>query len=414
MKVLVIGSGGREHAVARKLAQSSRVREIVAAPGNAGMAQIGRCLGTDLTPENLLDLAQRERADLTFVGPEAPLVAGVVDLFEAEGLRIFGPKGVAARLEGSKRYAKDFMMRHGIPTANYASFGEVERALEHLKTTSYPTVVKDSDLAAGKGVTVAQTFEEARRAVEEVLSPGEGEVVIEDFLTGQEVSLLLLTDGRSAVSMPLAQDYKQALDADEGPMTGGMGAVAPVSLLSDAQMKEVAAQIIEPTLKGLRDEGVTYKGVLFIGLMVTEGGVKVLEYNVRLGDPETQVVLPLLETDLVDVLEAVIDERLHEVTLRWSPKRAACVVMAAPGYPGDYPKGLPLSVPPLPENITVFHAGTSLRDGRLVSSGGRVLGVTALADTLDEAVRSAYGAVDEIDFRGAHYRRDIGQRLGLE
>ena len=412
MKVLIVGSGGREHAVAWKLAKSPRVTQIIAAPGNAGIAQLGRCVETDATPRDLLAIAQRERVDLTFVGPEAPLVDGVVDLFEAEGLRIFGPNGAASRLEGSKRYAKDFMARHGVPTANYASFREVEGALEYLRATSYPTVVKDADLAAGKGVTIAQTFGEASRAVEEVLrAPGGGEVVIEDFLTGQEVSLLLFTDGKTMTPMLLAQDYKQALDGDAGPMTGGMGTVAPVSLLDDAQMEEVTAQIIEPTLRGLREEGVTYKGVLFIGLMLTEEGVKVLEYNVRLGDPETQVVLPLLKTDLVDVLEAVTNGRLHEVRLEWSPQSAACIVMAAPGYPGEYPKGLPLSIPPLPENVTLFHAGTALQQGRLVSSGGRVLGVTALADTLEEAVTSAYKGVERVHFEGAHYRRDIGRRV---
>ena len=412
MNVLIVGGGGREHAVAWKLAQSPRVANVIAAPGNAGIAQIGRCVETDLTPQNLLATAKRERVDLTFVGPEAPLVEGVVDLFEAEGLRIFGPNREAAQLEGSKRYAKDFMARHKVPTANYASFREVGKALEHLRGTSYPTVIKDADLAAGKGVTIAQTFEEARRAAEDVLTaPGGGEVVAEDFLEGQEVSLLLFTDGKTAKPLLLAQDYKQALDGDTGPMTGGMGTVAPAPLLDDAQMEEVTAQIVEPTLRGLREEGVTYKGVLFIGLMLTSAGVKVLEYNVRLGDPETQVVLPLLETDLADILEAVIDERLHEVNLRWSSQSAACVVMAAPGYPGDYPKGLPLGIPPLPKNVTVFHAGTSLQGGHLVSSGGRVLGVTALADTLEEAVTSAYGAAEEVHFEGAHYRRDIGRRV---
>ena len=410
MKILIIGSGGREHAVAWKLAQSPRVSNIIAAPGNAGLAQIGRCLETDLSPQHLLDLAKRERVDLTFVGSEVPLVNGVVDVFEAEGLRIFGPNKRAAQLEGSKRYSKEFMMRYNIPTARYASFGEVAGALEHLQATSYPTVVKDSDLAAGKGVTIARTFEVARRAVEEVLNGG-GEVVIEDFLEGQEVSLLLFTDGKTATPMLLAQDYKQIYDGDTGPMTGGMGTVAPAPLLDDAQMDEVTAQIVEPTLSGLRDEDITYKGVLFIGLMVTDEGVKVLEYNVRLGDPETQVVLPLLKTDLLDVLEAVIDERLHEVRLEWSSQSAACVVMAAPGYPGDYPKGLPLDVPPLPEDITVFHAGTSLQAGHFVTSGGRVLGVTALADSLEEVIKSAYGAVERVDFRDAYYRRDIGQRL---
>ena len=410
MKALIVGGGGREHAVAWSLARSPRVTSIIAAPGNAGIAQISRCTDTDLTPENLLEIAKREGADLTFVGPEAPLVAGVVDLFEAEGLRIFGPTREAAQLEGSKRYAKDFMVRHGIPTARHESFSELHAALEYLQSANFPTVIKDANLAAGKGVTIAQTFEEAKGAVESIFASAESELVIEDFLVGQEVSLLVFTDGKTAKPLLLAQDYKQALEGDTGPMTGGMGTVAPAPLLDDAQMKEVTAQIIEPTLKGLREEGVKYKGVLFIGLMLTEAGVKVLEYNVRLGDPETQVVLPLLKTDLMEILEAVIDERLDEVGLEWSPQHAACVVMAAPGYPGEYAKGLPLSVPLLPENVTVFHAGTALQAGRLVSAGGRVLGVTALEPTLARAIDSAYRAVDAIDFEG-HYRRDIGRRL---
>ena len=414
MKVLIVGSGGREHAVAWKLAQSPKVTQIVAAPGNAGMAQLGRCVETDLTSQNLLDIAKREGADLTFIGPEVPLVQGVVDAFEEAGLRIFGPNKWAARLEGSKRYAKDFMARHGISTATYESFSDPVGALEFLETVTLPTVIKDANLAAGKGVTIAQTLTEARLAVENILNaPEGGELVIEDFLAGQEVSLLIFTDGHAVKPMLLAQDYKQAFDNDEGPMTGGMGTVAPAPLLNDAQMEDVMTHIVSPTLRGLREEGVTYKGVLFIGLMLTSEGVKVLEYNVRLGDPETQVVLPLLQTDLVDILEAVIDERLEEVGLEWSSGCAACVVMAAPGYPGDYPKGLALSLPADLESVTIFHAGTSSQDGRLVSAGGRVLNVMALADTLEEAVASVYRAVVQVDFEDAHYRRDIGRRLLL-
>ena len=337
---------------------------------------------------------------------------GVVDAFEAAGLRIFGPDKKAARLEESKSYSKDFMVRYNIPTATHESFSDPIMALEYLEGVTLPIVIKDANLAAGKGVTIAQTLEEARRAVENILgTPEGGEIVIEDFLVGQEVSLLLFTDGTTVKPLLLAQDYKQAFDNDEGPMTGGMGTVAPAPLLDEAQTEEVIAQIVAPTLKGLRDEGVKYKGVLFIGLMITPGGVKVLEYNVRLGDPETQVVLPLLETDLFKVFQAVIDERLDEVKLEWSSQCAACVVMAALGYPGDYPKGLPLSIPALSKNVTIFHAGTSLRDGQLATSGGRVLGVTALADNLEEAVEAAYQAVAEVDFKDAHYRRDIGRRL---
>jgi len=408
---MVVGSGGREHALAWKLARSPRVAEVLAVPGNAGIAGVARCLGGDLTPGALLRVAERERVDLTVVGPEAPLVAGVVDLFEGAGRRIFGPSRAAARLEGSKAFAKAFMARHGIPTARYRSFTDLKEASEYVEAHPLPVVVKDSALAAGKGVTVAHTHEEARAALERVLTGG-GEVVIEEFLEGQEVSLLVLTDGETALPLPLAQDYKQAFDGDVGPMTGGMGAVAPAPLLSAAQLEGVMARIVAPTLEGLEDEGVTYRGVLFVGLMVTPSGVKVLEYNVRLGDPEAQTVLPLLESDLLEVLEATVEGRLREQRLSWSGGASACVVMAAPGYPGGYPEGLPLSVPgDLPENVLVFHAGTAEREGGLVSSGGRVLNVVALADDLGRAALDAYGAVDRIGFPNAHVRRDIGGRL---
>jgi phosphoribosylamine--glycine ligase len=412
VKVLIIGSGGREHTLMWKLAQSPHVHEFVATPGNAGMATLGRCVATEGTPEALVALAKAEGADLTVVGPEGPLVEGVVDQFEAAGLRIFGPNREAAQLEGSKRYAKDFMARHGIPSAAYRSFTGTEEALAYLHQLGAPVVVKDSRLAAGKGVTVATVLEDAQDAVTAILGPpGGGELVIEEFLTGQELSLLLFTDGKTAKTMLLAQDYKQAHDGDTGPMTGGMGTVAPVALLDDAQLQGIMDTIVTPTLRGLQAEGILYKGVMFIGLMVTEGGIKVLEYNVRFGDPETQVVLPLLENDLLEIFDAVIDERLHEVELTWRDAYAACVVMAAPGYPGGYPKGLPLALPEVPEGGFIFHAGTEKQDDRLVTNGGRVLGVTALADGLEDAVTRAYTLVEAIDFPGAHYRKDIGSRL---
>ena len=407
MKVLIIGGGGREHALAWKLARSPRVREILAAPGNAGISPLARCVDAD-TPEALLALAKAEEVDLTVVGPEAPLVAGVVDLFEAASLRIVGPGRKAARLEGSKRFAKAFMTRHGVPTAAYEAFTELEAALEYLETSPLPVVIKDSNLAAGKGVTVARTPREAQEAVRGVLTQG-GELIIEDFLEGRELSLMLLLDGATAKPMLLAQDHKRLLEGDTGPMTGGMGTVAPV-FLSKERWAEVMEQVVAPTLRGLEAEGLFYRGILFIGLMVTAAGVRVLEYNVRLGDPETQVVLPLLENNLVDVLEAVVNGRLHELDLRWSQESAACVVMAAPGYPDAYEKGVPLAIPEL-DDVTVFHAGTAWQDGRLVSSGGRVLGVTAVGASLRVALARAYDGVAKTDFPGAQVRRDLGSRL---
>ncbi len=413
MNVLVVGGGGREHALVKALARSPQVTRIYCAPGNAGIAETATCLDTDLSNASLLELARTYQIDLTVVGPEIPLVAGVVDAFAAAGLRAFGPNRAAAQLEGSKSFSKAFMKRHGIPTAEHASFNNVVQALAYLETATLPIVVKDSNLAAGKGVTVAATKEKARAAVQNILeAPEGGEIVVEDFLNGQEVSLLLFTDGVTYRMMPLAQDYKQAFDGDAGPMTGGMGSVAPVALLSERQLEHVLTNIVEKTLAGLKAEGVVYKGVLYIGLMVSGDDVKVLEYNARFGDPETQTVLPLLETDLVDVLLAVVEGRLSGLELTWSEKSAACVVMAAPGYPGDYEKNVPVGLPTrLPEGVSILHAGTALKDELLVSTGGRVLGVTAVADTLLEAVEAAYETVEKIDLEGAHYRHDIGFRL---
>ena len=412
MKVLVVGGGGREHALAWKLAQSERVEEIIVAPGNAGMTDVARTVEVPLTVEALLRLARDEAVDFTVVGPEAPLVAGVVDAFEAEGLRIFGPSAKAARLEGSKRFAKEFMARHGIPTAAFRTFRDRTAAHAYLQEVGAPIVVKDSALAAGKGVTVARTLAEAVDAVDAVFEKPAAEVVIEELLEGQEISLLVFTDGLAYRPMVLAQDYKQALEGDVGPMTGGMGAVAPAALLSSAQQWQTMTRVVEPTLKALNADGIAYQGVLFIGLMMTEEGAKVLEFNVRFGDPETQVVLPLLDNDLLRVLEAVADRRLARLELCWTGRKAACVVMAAPGYPGSYEKAIPITIPEdLGDDVLVFHAGTARGDGGLVSVGGRVLNVVATADSLEAAVKRAYAAADRIQFPGAHLRRDIGGRL---
>ena len=413
MKILVVGSGGREHAIIEALSRSASVTELFCAPGNAGIAEKASCVPVDITPEALKDFAFKNSIDLTIIGPEVPLVAGVVDVFEAAGLRVFGPNKQAAQLEGSKRFSKAFMERHNIPSATHRSFTDSLSALTYLESVPLPTVIKDSNLAAGKGVTITDDLEQARSVIENILgAPEGGELVIESFLNGQEISFLIFTDGHSYKPMLLAQDYKQAFEGDTGPMTGGMGTIAPVNMLTQTQYDYICTHIIERTLSGLKQENIHYKGVLFIGLMINGDSINVLEYNVRFGDPETQVVLPLLKTDLLDVMNAVIDERLHDITLEWSSSAAACVVMAAPGYPGSYPKGIPIGVPgDLAPNVKVIHAGTRLQDGQLVSDGGRVLNVTAVSDDLSGAVRDAYAAVKRISFANAHYRRDIGQRV---
>ncbi len=412
MKVMLVGGGGREHALAWKLAQSPRLTALIAVPGNPGIAQLGECVSAPLTPEALLKVAQLARPDLTVVGPEAPLVAGLTDRFEAAGFAVVGPRRQAAQLEGSKRFAKAFMTRHGISTARYQSFTSLKEALAHVEEVGAPIVVKDSNLAAGKGVTVAQTPAEARAALEAIFATPNAEVVIEEALHGQEVSLLVLTDGEAALPLLLAQDYKQAYDGDRGPMTGGMGAVAPAPLLTPEQLEHAMTRIVQPTLRGLAAEGIVYRGVLYVGLMMTAQGPKVLEYNVRFGDPETQAVLPLLKDDLLELFLLLHAGQLTGRALNWRQQVAACIVMAAPGYPGNHARGIALMLPSrLGDGVTLFHAGTELAQGRLISAGGRVLNVTALGDSLADALARAYDAVKTIGFPGAHYRRDIGWRL---
>ncbi|MDZ7707528.1 MAG: phosphoribosylamine--glycine ligase [Trueperaceae bacterium] len=411
MKVLLIGSGGREHALAWALGASPRVSEVLATPGNAGIAQTARIVAAQ-DDDELLRIAAREKVDLAVIGPEAPLAAGLADRLRDEEVPTFGPGRDGARLEASKAYAKAFMQRFGVPTAEFATFSALDPALDHLRRVGAPIVVKDSYLAAGKGVTVADTPGQAEAALRELFARPNAEVVLEERLVGQELSVVVLTDGTTALPLPLAQDHKQIGDGDVGPMTGGMGAVAPVSSLSDPQRERLDREIVEPVLSGLRSEGIDYRGALFLGVMWTASGPKLLEINVRLGDPETQTVLPLMENDLISVLEALDQRRLHEVVPVWRPGAAATVVVAAPGYPGAYPKDLPVGVPEGREADTwVFHAGTRRNEsGRLVSSGGRILAVTAVDADVPSAAAKAYREVARIDVPGGVSRRDIGGR----
>jgi phosphoribosylamine--glycine ligase len=419
MKILVIGSGGREHALVWKIAQSPRVAKLFCAPGNAGIADLAECLPITATEiASLAAFAAGEKIDLTIVGPEAPLCAGIVDILQTCGLRIFGPNQHAARLEGSKVFAKQFLLKYNIPTATAAIFTDANAARAHLRKVGAPIVVKADGLAAGKGVIVASSVEEAERAVaeimeEKVFGAAGAQIVIEECLRGEELSVMALVDGQSLRMLASAQDHKRALDGDRGPNTGGMGAYSPTPVL-DRKLDARVADIFQRTLAGLQAEGIEYRGVLYAGLMITERGPLVLEFNCRFGDPETQVVLPRLESDLIDAVEATIDGSLDRLKLAWKSEAAVCVVMAAGGYPGPYERGRPIAgLKPAAnsDKVCVFHAGTRRSgDGRTVTDGGRVLGVTGLGDTIENAARRAYEAVEQIHFDGAHFRRDIAAR----
>jgi phosphoribosylamine--glycine ligase len=417
MKVLVIGGGGREHAIIWKLAQSKKVTEIYCAPGNAGIMEMANCVDISATDvEGLLDFALEKAIDLTVVGMDDPLMLGVVDIFESKGLRIFGPRKNAAILEGSKVFAKDLMKKYNIPTAGYEVFEDPNQAKAYLKTCSYPTVLKADGLALGKGVLICETEEEALVGVDEIMVAQKfgdaGKVmVVEEFMTGPEVSVLSFCDGEHVLPMVSAQDHKRAFDNDEGPNTGGMGTFSPSRYYTE-EMHELAMKtIFEPSLKAMKAEGRSFTGIIFFGLMLTPQGIKVLEYNARFGDPEAQVVLPKLKTDLFDVLEAAIDGRLDEIELEWDNRSTVCVVMASGGYPIAYEKGYPingLELQKQKDNVIVFHAGTKKDGNRVVTNGGRVLGVTAFGDSMEEARKTAYMAVSEIEFENKQYRTDIG------
>ncbi|HKP98342.1 MAG TPA: phosphoribosylamine--glycine ligase [Fibrobacteria bacterium] len=420
MKILIIGNGGREHAIGRKLAASPRKPTLIFAPGNPGMEELGSCFS--VAPDDfrgLLSLAQTQKADLTIVGPEQPLVGGLVDLFEDNGLRVFGPNRAAAALEGSKAFSKDFMGRHGIPTAKYMTFRALEPARAHLREVGAPIVIKASGLAGGKGAVVCMTLPEAESALQSMLGPkavfgpAGSEVVMEEFMEGEEASVFALTDGKSFVLLPTAQDHKRIGDGDTGPNTGGMGAYAPAPLMTRELLEEASRTIIIPTLDGMRREGTPYKGILYVGLMITPKGPKVVEYNCRLGDPETQVVLPILQEDLLELILASLEGNLDRIRVAPPAEWAAVVVLASKGYPGPYETGIPIAgldqVQALPRSHAI-HAGTKRMQGRLVSAGGRVLGMVGQGPTLQEAIQAAYEGVAKAEFPGGLFRKDIGKK----
>ncbi len=409
MKVMVIGSGGREHALCWALDRSPSVEDVVVVPGNDGMVGSARVIGGAGDERGVRIVAEAEAPDLIVIGPEAPLVAGWADALRSDGYKVLGPGKQAARLEGSKRFAKEFMDRHRVPTASFAAFGDLDEALTHLDMVGAPVVVKDSGLRAGKGVTVAENIDDARTAIEAIFQEPDAEVVLEERLEGPEISVILLVDSRTHVALPPSRDHKRAFDGGRGPNTGGMGAVAPVPLSAELQAS-LEADVVAPVIRGLREDGVPYQGVLYVGAMLTPQGFKVLEFNCRFGDPETQALMPLLESDAFELFQAVAEDRLGDVTVRWSSGAAACVVLAAEGYPDSPVVGVPLGIPrELPVDTLLFHAGTSGRPP--VSRGGRVLNAVGVGDDLASAVERAYRLVDAIDFPRALVRRDIGKGM---
>ncbi|UCD34721.1 MAG: phosphoribosylamine--glycine ligase [Nitrospiraceae bacterium] len=419
MKVLVIGGGGREHALVWKLSQSPRVDKIYCAPGNAGISEIAECVDirTD-DAEALLDFVKYNWIDLTVVGPEAPLTAGIVDAFVKEDRRIFGPDKRGAQLEGSKIFAKDFMRKYGIPTAEYKTFSSYLQAGEYVRLKGAPIVVKADGLAAGKGVIVAGTVEEALEALKMIMKDrafgdAGGRVLVEECLQGEEASFMVLTDGKTVVPLATSQDHKRIFDGDRGPNTGGMGAYSPAPVVTEALREEIMKDIIGPIMNGLSRERITFRGVIYVGIMVCDGRPYVLEFNVRFGDPEAQPILMRLNSDFFDLLKATAEGRLSEVVVRWKKESAVCVVLSSKGYPGPYEKGIPirgLDSFRNDNNVMVFHGGTALNGGVVVTAGGRVLGVTALGTDIKAARDNAYQAVERIRFEGMHYRKDIGDK----
>ncbi len=419
MKVLVVGSGGREHALAWKISQSKKVEKVFCAPGNAGISQIAECVGIKADDVNgLRKFAKDNAIDLTVIGPEAPLVAGIVDEFKSAGLKCFGPSKAAARLEGSKIFAKEKMKKFNVPTASFREFTSEKEAVGYLESAKFPLVVKADGLAAGKGVFVASESEFAEEAIHRMLVKREfgeasSKILIEECLVGEEASILAFSDGRHFKVMQSAQDHKRIFDGDQGPNTGGMGAYSPAPVVTEKIKKQVEEEVFRRMIGGMAAEGTPFVGVLYAGLMITDDGPKVLEFNARFGDPETQPILMRLKTDLVDIIEHTIDGKLDKINIEWDKRAAVCVVLASKGYPGEYQKGAVISGlndSARLQDTFVFHSGTALKDGKVVTTGGRVLGVTAMGDPVGTAIDNAYKAVRLISFDGMHYRSDIGAK----
>ncbi len=420
MKILVVGSGGREHALVWKIAQSKLVDKIFCAPGNGGITQLAECL--DIKAEDifgLLEFAQKEKIDLTVVGPEVALSLGIVDEFQKAGLKIFGPNKKAAVLEASKVFSKEFMVKYKIPTANFEVFDNPDRAKGYIEKISAPCVIKADGLAAGKGVIVAKTYEEVKDAItvimqDKIFNAAGKKIIVEECLEGQEASILVITDSKEVVALATAQDHKRVFDNDQGPNTGGMGAYSPAPVVTPDIFKEIMEKIIYRTIDGLVREGIDYRGVLYAGVMLTKDGPKTLEFNVRFGDPETESILPRLKSDLVEVMLATVEGKLSKIkTLEWDSRACVCVVCAAGGYPGNYAKDKEISgldeVAKL-NDVVVFHAGTKKSADKILTSGGRVLGITGLGTTIKEAINKTYTAVEKINFENMHYRKDIGKK----
>ncbi len=419
LKILLVGGGGREHALAWKIMQSPRTKKLYCAPGNAGIASIAECVDIDSNDiDALLKFAKKEKIDLTVVGPEAPLTAGIVDQFEKAKLKIFGPSRLAAQLEGSKIFSKEFMLRYNIPTATFMSFDRIEDARAFLNHAQFPLVVKADGLAAGKGVVICNTLKEGLAAVDQMMrdkifAQAGVRIVVEDFLAGEEVSILAVCDGENYTILESAQDHKRIFDEDLGPNTGGMGAYSPAPIVTETLLRKIEARVIEPTVRGMAQEGMAFRGVLYAGLMITADGPQVLEYNVRFGDPETQAVLPRLQSDLVELMLASCQGSLNEIELKWDKRPCVCVVMSSGGYPGKYETGFEIKglLPATsPKDTFVFHAGTKFVDDKILTAGGRVLGVVSLGDNTKEAIKNVYIAVEKIKFDHMFFRRDIAAK----
>ena len=414
MRILVVGGGGREHAICWKLNNESNVEKIYCAPGNAGISSVAKCIDIqDSDIENLLKFAKENQIDLTIVGPEIPLVAGIVDAFEKEGLKIFGPNKECAQLEGSKAFSKDFMIRHNLPTAKYKEYTNLDEAISEIDSFGYPVVIKADGLAAGKGVVIPENREDAITTLKEMMSDHKfgnagDKIVVEEFLNGIETSILAFVDNDTIVPMVSSKDHKKVFEGEAGLNTGGMGTFSPSEIYTDELAKEIQEKILDKTLEGFKKDNLNYKGILFVGLMITEDGPKILEYNVRFGDPETQSVLFRLDTDLNKIISAILDNNLKNIEINYSKEEAICVMLTSGGYPENYEKGKVISgLENLDSDIVVFHSGTKFDNGNIVTNGGRVIGITAKGKTVKEAGEKVYENIKKINFEGMHYRKDI-------